>query len=201
MRLGSSEKSQNEHNTMRLVYLDVSGPQDLPDRFRYLGRPWLYMFRSEIYAEDEYIEYLERNPTHNLLMTNLGLVNLSETDPEGHLNYLKDTNLPIYQKNADEKKKQSQKGKEKNEAKRKAEATPLQLHKLLQSVALVAQWPIPLRQRHVAVLILQPKAHARKTRSTLESGRNTMEYGIKRWFAMGAPNWRSTKRISSSKSA
>ena len=72
---------------MRLVYLDVSGPQDLPDRFRYLGRPWLYMFRSEIYAEDEYIEYLERNPTHNLLMTNLGLVNLSETDPEGHLNY------------------------------------------------------------------------------------------------------------------
>jgi hypothetical protein len=58
---------------MRLVYLDIGNKTDLPDRFRYIDQPWLYMFRTEIYSEEEYIEYLERNPQHNLLMSNTGV--------------------------------------------------------------------------------------------------------------------------------
>lgn len=59
---------------MRLVYLDTANEQDAPDRFRYLGQPWLYMFKAETYSEEGYVEYLERNPTRNLLLSNPGLI-------------------------------------------------------------------------------------------------------------------------------
>jgi len=59
---------------MRLVYLDIANEKDAPDRFRYLGQPWLYMFKAETYSDEEYVEYLERNPTHNLLLSNPGLI-------------------------------------------------------------------------------------------------------------------------------
>ena len=69
VRLGTSENSQNERNAMRLVYLDITGKHELPDRFQYCDQPWLYMYRTEIYSEEEYLDYLQRHPTHNLLMT------------------------------------------------------------------------------------------------------------------------------------
>ena len=82
--------SQLEHNAMCLAYLDIASEEDAPDRFRYLGQPWLYMFKIEIYAEEEYIEYLEGNPTHNLLLSNTGVDAAAVHDAERHLKYTKD---------------------------------------------------------------------------------------------------------------
>ena len=70
VKMGVSEASQVEHNAMRIVYLDFDSRKDLPDRFRYIDQPWLYMYRTEIYSEEEYIDYLGRNPHYNLLMSN-----------------------------------------------------------------------------------------------------------------------------------
>lgn len=123
IQLGVSENSMVEHTAMRLVFLDIEGKHQIPDRFHYLGKPWLFMFRTEVYSQDEYVEYLERNPTHNLLMSNTGLDRIDMTDPKGHIEYIINKNHDSYKKVADEKKKQSSDSKEKNEAKRKAEAT------------------------------------------------------------------------------
>ena len=49
IRLGVSDNSQMEHTAMRLVFIDVEGKQDIPDRFHYLGKQWLFMYRTEIY--------------------------------------------------------------------------------------------------------------------------------------------------------
>ena len=65
------------------------------------------MYRTEIYSEEEYLDYLQKHPMHNLLMTNLGMVNLSGHDPTGHLKHPKKENFPIYKKNVDDKKAQS----------------------------------------------------------------------------------------------
>ena len=108
---------------MRLVYLDIEGKHEIPDRFHYLGKPWLFMFRTEVYSQEEYVDYLERNPTHNLLMSNMGMDRIDTSDPNGHINHIIDKNAASYKKYAEEKKKQSADTKEKNEAKRKAEAT------------------------------------------------------------------------------
>jgi len=123
VKMGVSEASQVEHNAMRLASLDLDGRLDLPDRFRYIDQPWLYMYRTEIYSEEEYIDYLERNPHYNLLMSNTGIDQVKVDDAKRHLRYIKDTNLDSYKANAFEKKQQSDRAKEKNEAKRKAEQT------------------------------------------------------------------------------
>ena len=96
--------------------------QDIPDRFHYLGKPWLFMFKTEIYSRDEYVNYLERNPTHNLLMSNMGMERIDMSDPKRHIEHIIDKNYASYKRNADDKKEQSIKTKEKNEAKRKTEA-------------------------------------------------------------------------------
>eukprot|EP00435_Cladocopium_sp_Y103_P050651 s972_g15.t1 len=71
VRLGTSENSQLEHMAAKLVYIDVAHLNVLPDRFHYMGQRWMIMYRQDIYSEEEYKEYLERNPGHNLLTTNL----------------------------------------------------------------------------------------------------------------------------------
>ena len=85
VKLGVSESSQLEHMATRLVYLDVHDQRDVPDRFHYIGQSWLYMYRIEIYSEDEYVDYLGRHPEHNLLMANNGVVQVSITEPGHHL--------------------------------------------------------------------------------------------------------------------
>ena len=107
---------------MRIVFLDIDGKQDIPDRFHYLGKPWLFMYRNEIYSQDEYEDYLQRNPTHNLLLSNMGLDRIDMNDPTGHIKHIIDKNFTSYKKNADDKRKQSTQSREKNETKRKAEA-------------------------------------------------------------------------------
>ena len=101
----------------RLVYIGVHGQKDVPDRFHYIGQSWLYMDRTEIYSEDENIDYLGRHPDHNLLMTNNGVLQVSITEP-GHI---KNENRASYKRNAEEKRQQSERAKAQNEAKRKAE--------------------------------------------------------------------------------
>ena len=88
-------------------------------RFHYIGQSWLYMYRTELYSEDEYIYYLGRHPDHNLLMTNNGVVQVSITKPGRHLDYIKTENRASYKRNAEEKRQQSEKAKAQNEAKRK----------------------------------------------------------------------------------
>ena len=83
-----------------------------------LGCTMLYMYGTEIYSEDEYIDYLGRHPEHNLLVTNNGVVQVSITEPGRHLEYIKNENRASYKRNAEEK---SEKAKARNEAKRKAE--------------------------------------------------------------------------------
>ena len=80
-------------------------------RFHYIGQSWLYMCRTEIYSEDEYIDYLGRHPEHNLLMTNNGVVQVSITEPGRHLDYIKNQNRASYKRNAEEKRQQSEKAK------------------------------------------------------------------------------------------
>ena len=104
----------------RLVYIDVHDQKDVPDRFHYIGQSWLYMYRTEIYSEDEYVDYLGRHPDHNLLMTNNGVVQVSVTEAERHLAFIKNENRASYRQNAEEKRKQPERAKARNEAKRKA---------------------------------------------------------------------------------
>ena len=56
-------------------------------------------------------------------MSNTGLDRIDMTNPKGHIEFIINKNHDSYKKVADEKKKQSVVSKEKNEAKRKAEAT------------------------------------------------------------------------------
>ena len=121
VKLGVSESSQLEHMATRLVYIDVHDQKDVPDRFHYIGQSWLYMYRTEIYSEDEYVDYLGRHPDHNLLMTNNGVVQVSVTEAERHLAFIKNENRASYRQNREEKRKQSERAKARNEAKRKAE--------------------------------------------------------------------------------
>ena len=81
------------------------------------------MYRTEIYSEEECIDYLNRNPHYNLLMSNTGIDQVAVHDAQRHLRYIKDTNLDSYKANALEKKQQSDRAKEKSEAKRKAKQT------------------------------------------------------------------------------
>ena len=56
-------KAQQEHRATRLVYLDVHDQKDVPDRFHYIGQSWLFMYRTEIYSQEEFVDFLQRNPT------------------------------------------------------------------------------------------------------------------------------------------
>ena len=123
VKMGVSEQSQLEHNAMRLVYLDLASRLDVPKSFRYIDQPWFYMYRTEIYSEEEYIDYLNRNPGHNLLLSCTGVDNIAVHDAERHLRWIKGQNEELYKQNAAEKKKQSDRAREQNEAKRKAEQT------------------------------------------------------------------------------
>eukprot|EP00435_Cladocopium_sp_Y103_P056546 s1350_g19.t1 len=43
VRLGNSENGQLEHMAAKLVYIDVAHINVLPDRFHYMGQPWMVM--------------------------------------------------------------------------------------------------------------------------------------------------------------
>ena len=66
VQLGVSEQSQQEHRATRLVNLDVHDQKDVPDRFHYIGQSWLFMYRTEIYSQEEYVDFLSRNPGETL---------------------------------------------------------------------------------------------------------------------------------------
>ena len=106
MQLGISEQSQLEHKATRLVYLDVHD-QNVPDRFHYIGQSWLFMYRTEIYSEEEYIDidYLKRHPENNLLMTNMGMIEISVDEADRHLAWVKNQNRESYRKNGEDKRK------------------------------------------------------------------------------------------------
>ena len=123
VRLGVSEQSQLEHNAMRLVFLDIPSRLGMTSSFKYIDQPWIYMCRTEVYSEEEYIEYLQRNPQNNLLLSCTGVDNVAVHDAERHLKWIKGQNEDIYKKNVEEKCKQSDRAREQNEAKRKAEQT------------------------------------------------------------------------------
>ena len=92
VKMGISEQSQLEHNAMRLVYLDFPSRRDMPSSFKYIDQPWLYMCRPEVYSEEEYIDYLKRNPQHNLLLSCTGVDNVAVHDAERHLKWIKGQN-------------------------------------------------------------------------------------------------------------
>ena len=92
VRLGVSEQSQLERNAMRLVFLDIPSRLDMPSSFKYIDQPWIYMYRTEVYSEEEYIEYLGRNPQHNLLLSCTGVDNVAVHDAERHLKWIKAQN-------------------------------------------------------------------------------------------------------------
>ena len=92
VKMGISEQSQLEHNAMRMVFLDLASRLDMPSSFRYIDQPWLYMYRTEIYSEEEYIDYLKRNPQHNLLLSCTGVDNIAVHDAERHLKWIKGQN-------------------------------------------------------------------------------------------------------------
>ena len=123
VKMGVSEQSQLEHNAMRLVFLDFPSRRDMPQSFGYIDQPWIYMYRTELYSEEEYIEYMQRNPTHNLLLTCTGVHNVAVHDAQKHLDWIKGQNKELYEHNAEEKRRQSDRAREQNEAKRKAEMT------------------------------------------------------------------------------
>ena len=79
------------------------------------------MYRTKIYSEEEYIDYLKRHPEHNLLMTNMGMIEISVDEADRHLAWVKNQNCESYRKNSEEKRKQSERAKAHHEAKRKAE--------------------------------------------------------------------------------
>ena len=88
---------------MRLVFLDIGSKQEqLPDRFQYIGQPWLYMFRTEN-SEEECIEYLQKNPHYNLLLSNTGVDQIAVHDDERHLKHIKDQKVDSYNKRRGEK--------------------------------------------------------------------------------------------------
>ena len=121
VQLGVSEQSQQEHLATRLVYLDVRDQRDVPDRFHYIGQSWLFMYRTEIYSQDEYIDFLQRNPTDNLLLTSKGTVEVDVSQAERHLAYIKNENRDLYRKQIEDKRIQSERAKAQQEVKRKAE--------------------------------------------------------------------------------
>ena len=87
MQLGVSEQSQ--HKATRLVYLDVHDQKDVPDRFHYIGQSWMFMYCTEIYFEEEYIDDSKRHPENNLLMTNMGMIEISVDEADRHLAWVK----------------------------------------------------------------------------------------------------------------
>jgi ATPase subunit of ABC transporter with duplicated ATPase domains len=56
-------------------------------------------------------------------LSNTGVDQVAVHDAERHLKYIKDQNVDSFKETVEEKRKQSQRAKEKNEAKRKAEQT------------------------------------------------------------------------------
>ena len=79
------------------------------------------MYRTEIYSEEEYIDYLKRHPENNLLMTNMGMIEISVDEADRHLAWVENQNRESYRKNAEDKRKQSERAKAHQEAQRKAE--------------------------------------------------------------------------------
>ena len=89
VKMGISEQSQLEHDAVKLVYLDFPSRKDVPSSVRYIDQPWIYMCRTEVYSEEEYIDYLKRNPEHNLLLSCTGVDNIAVHDAERHLKWIK----------------------------------------------------------------------------------------------------------------
>ena len=108
---------------MRLVFLDFPSRLDVHSSFKYIDQPWIYMYRTEVYSEEEYIEYLERNPHNNLLLSCTSVDQVAVHDAGRHLKWIKAQNEDSYKKNAEEKRKQSERAKEQNQAERKSEQT------------------------------------------------------------------------------
>ena len=79
------------------------------------------MYRTEIYSQDEYIDFLQRNPTDNLLLTSKGTVEVDVAQAERHLAYIKNENRDLYKKQIEDKRIQSERAKAQQEVKRKAE--------------------------------------------------------------------------------
>ena len=149
------------------------------------------MYKTEIYSEDEYLDYVKRHPTHNLLMSNTGLVNLDKHDPKELLQFIKDQNLPIYEKNADDKKSNLRSRRRKMRLSAKLNSLPMD--KLRRSMALLVQWPILLHQLQGAAMIrLHHNIVDVRAKSPLVNGPNTMEFGIKNSFDMVALTGKST---------
>jgi len=151
------------------------------------------MYRTEVYSEEEYIEYLERNPHNNLLLSCTGVDQVAVHDAERHQKWIKAQNEDSYKKNAEEKRKQSERAKEQNQAKRKAEqtgaygqgpskkgtASPVARTsakvEAASSSASASVWCSPQdRPNRIAPVVLA------KIDSTLENGRNGMDAGTKR---------------------
>ena len=61
------------------------------------------MFRTKVYSEEEYIDYLKRNPQHNLLLSCAGVDQVAVHGAERHLKWIKGPNENSYKKNAGEK--------------------------------------------------------------------------------------------------
>jgi hypothetical protein len=153
VKLGVSESSQKEHAAMRLVYLDFDHIGMLPDRFRYIGQRWLYMYKTQIYSEGEYVDYLGHHPEHNLLLTNLGIIGVDVNNAQRHLNGIKNTNEKIFEENIRKKIEQSERAKAK---KRKAEAA--------------AQGQAPVAKRCIAKPVA-PTTTGASSSSSISTGR------------------------------
>ena len=67
------------------------------------------------------MDYLQRHPEHNLLITNMWMIEISVDEAERNLAWVKNQNRESYKRNAEEKRKQSERAKAHHEAKRKAE--------------------------------------------------------------------------------
>eukprot|EP00435_Cladocopium_sp_Y103_P044262 s873_g12.t1 len=80
-------------------------------------------FKKEIYSEEEYKEYLQRNPIQNLLTTNYGVERIRVDRFDEQLQELKGLNEPTFRKNIRDKVQQSARAKRyaKEEAKRKTD--------------------------------------------------------------------------------
>ena len=151
------------------------------------------MYRTEVYSEEEYIEYLERNPHNNLLLSCTSVDQVAVHDAGRHLKWIKAQNEDSYKKNAEEKRKQSERAKEQNQAERKSEqtgaygqgpskkgtASPVARTsakvEAASSSASASVWCSPQdRPNRIAPVVLA------KIDSTLENGRNGMDAGTKR---------------------
>ena len=177
MQLGVSEQSEQEHPAARLVYLDVHDQKEVPDRFDYIGQSWLFMYRAEIYSQEEYADFLKQHPGENLLMTSLGMVSIDLDEPDRHLAWIKNENAASRLR-----KRRSSRNVQRHNKKQSGRQRKLRhLATLLPSAALLAQLPNLLSQ-------LRPQREPQAARAShllrgvwkLESGRSGTDDGTRK---------------------